>query len=78
MLTLSLVFEDREGGELQDYERIDLDTVTALRWCASMVGDDDIDDDLRFALLKFISTLSRNAYCIRRSSGGPRRTSGSS
>jgi hypothetical protein len=56
MLTLSLVFEDRDrDGMLTDYKRIDLDTISALEWCGSMVRNDNIDDGLRIALLGFIS-----------------------
>ena len=74
MLTLSLVFEDREGGELRDYERFDLSAPAALHLCRAMVGDDEwfhwfheliggeeMELELRCALLKFITTYVPDA-----------------
>jgi hypothetical protein len=72
MLTLSLVFEDRnDHGELTDYHRFDLDTAAGLHLAQTMVGDgewfhlmmDDHETDveLRCALLGFITAYIPDA-----------------
>ena len=72
MLTLSLVFEDRDrDGLLTDYRRFDLDTETALQFCASMCGDDDLDEDLRWALIGFIARHRPEVINTPASGDGP-------
>jgi hypothetical protein len=75
MLTLSLVFEDRnEHGRLTHYQRFDLSAPAAMHLCRAMVGDDEwfhwfhdlidgeeMDFEVRCALLDFITTYDPDA-----------------
>jgi hypothetical protein len=74
MLTLSLVFEDRdEHGLLKDYERFDLDSTAGLYlcdamrwdqdWCRNMTPDAQLD--LLSAVLDFIIRYDPDAILGR-------------
>jgi hypothetical protein len=73
MLTLSLVFEDRDrDGMLTHYERFDLTTPDALYFCGTMAADDgwytnmpDEDElELRWKLIDFINVHDPDALSI--------------
>ena len=65
MLTLSLVFEDRdEYGDLKEYAKYELDPRIGITLCCLMLnGDNDFDDDL----LRFVEIHNPEEYarCCR-------------